>query len=259
MAGNYRFIDTHCHLDFPAFEKPPLQLLANCRKLGISRILVPSVGPDNWHDVLALADTYPEVNAALGIHPCFLATAEYKHIDELAALIQSVRSRIVALGEIGLDRVADISAEKQRFFFNRQLDLAAEFNLPVMIHSRRMNDEVATAIKRCSIKKGVVHGFSGSLQQADKLYGLGMKLGLGAVITYDRAKKTRRAVAEIPLDALVLETDAPDMPVSGFQGEDNSPERLPLIFEALCELRPEQPDEIAQQLYRNSTALFLAS
>jgi len=256
MSGRYRFVDTHCHLDFPAFEKQPLRLLANCEKLGVSKILVPAVGRQNWQDVLALAGLYPQVEAALGIHPCFLACADVKHLDELAALICAKRNMIVALGEIGLDRAADIAAEKQQLFFCRQLRMAAEFDLPVMIHSRRMNDEVAAAIKQIPVRSGVVHGFSGSLQQAHKLWALGMKLGVGGVITYTRANKTRRAIAEIPLEALVLETDAPDMPLSGFQGQDNTPERLPMVFDVLCKLRPETSDKIAEQLYQNSISLF---
>lgn len=256
MSSRYRFIDTHCHLDFPAFEKPPFRLLANCEKLGIGKILVPAVGRQNWHDVLVLAEAYPQVSAALGIHPCFLACADVKDLDDLAALIRAKRNMIVALGEIGLDRAADISAQKQRIFFYRQLSMAAEFDLPVMIHSRRMNDEVAAAIKQIPVRSGVVHGFSGSVQQAHKLWALGMKLGVGGVITYSRASKTRRAIAEIPLEALVLETDAPDMPLSGFQGHDNTPERLPMVFDVLCKLRSEEPEKIAQQLYRNSMSLF---
>ena len=251
-----QFIDTHCHIDFPGFDHDRDQVLENCRKQGICNWVVPSVGRENWQRVLKLKGAVSGVSVALGIHPCFLENADLSHLDELAGLLRANRDKLVAVGEIGLDRAVNIPLARQQEYFRDQLALAAEQKLAVMLHSRRMNDEIVAGLKYFQIERGVLHGFSGSLQQARKIWSLGVRLGVGGVITYARAKKTRAALAVLPLQALVLETDSPDMPVCGFQGQRNTPERLPLIFNALCKLRPEDPQKIAEELYWNSVDTF---
>jgi TatD DNase family protein len=251
-----QFIDTHCHIDFSVFDGDRRHILENCRSLGVVRLLVPAVSFENWQRVLTLSGSTPEISPAIGIHPCFLNNAEFEHLDNLARLLIANRKNVIAVGEIGLDRAVDIPAEKQHFFFKRQLALAFDLELPVMLHSRQMNDEIITALKQYNISRGVVHGFAGSLQQAQRLWAQGMHLGVGGIITYPRAAKTRKTLAIMPLQSLLLETDAPDMPVCGFQGLRNTPERIPIIFAALCKLRSEPPEIIAAQLYENSVSTF---
>jgi len=255
---HYRFIDTHCHFDFPEFDDDRHQVQQNCLRWGIEKLLVPSVGASNWHKVLRLAEINDFVEAGLGIHPCFLEAATSADLTDLAGLLRQHRGEIVALGEIGLDRLIATPLAKQYEFFNGQLALAFELGLPVIVHARRMNDEVFAALKRHRISRGVIHGFSGSLQQAEKYWSQGIRIGVGGVITYARAKKTRRAVAAMPLEALLLESDAPDMPLQGFQGQRNTPERIPLIFRALSDLRNEQEGELAAQLFQNSLDAFFS-
>ena len=137
--------------------------------------------------------------------------------------------------------------------------MAVDYDLAVIVHSRRMNDEVTAGLRQFKIRRGVVHGFSGSLQQARNIWALGVRLGVGGVITYARAVKTRKTLAAMPLQAMLLETDAPDMPVYGYQGQANSPERIPLIFDALCKLRSEKPAVIAEQLCKNAQDTFRIS
>ena len=167
-------------------------------------------------------------------------------------------AKVVAVGEIGLDRYRDDPQfAKQERFLQAQLTLAKRFDLPVILHSRRTHDTLAMHLKRHDLPRtGVVHGFAGSLQQAERFVQLGYKIGVGGTITYPRAIKTRDVMARLPLEALLLETDAPDMPLNGFQGQPNRPEQAARVFDVLCELRPEPAEAIAETLYRNTTALF---
>lgn len=166
--------------------------------------------------------------------------------------------KLVAVGEIGLDLYRDDPQfDKQERLLEAQLKLAKRYELPVILHSRRTHDKLAMHLKRHALPRtGVVHGFSGSVQQAERFVQLGYKIGVGGTITYPRASKTREVMAQLPLDSLLLETDAPDMPLNGFQGQPNRPEQVVRVFDVLCKLRPEPADVIADALYRNTTALF---
>lgn len=165
---------------------------------------------------------------------------------------------MIAIGEVGLDRYRDEPQfAKQERFLEAQLRLAKRYDLPVILHSRRTHDTLAMHLKRQDLPRtGVVHGFAGSLQQAERFVQLGYKIGVGGTITYPRASKTRDVMARLPLEALLLETDAPDMPLNGFQGQPNRPEQAARVFDVLCELRPEPAEAIAEALYHNTTTLF---
>ncbi len=253
-----RFIDTHCHFDFPPFSGAEVQSIQQAAGAGVCRIIVPSVEAGRFSAVLDLAAGHPALYAALGLHPLAIA----RHTDEsLALLEQHLRrcpQRLVAVGEIGLDDYMDRpQMARQEALLSAQLRLADDYNLPVILHSRRTHDRLAMILRRRPpARAGVVHGFAGSYEQALAFIKQGFYIGVGGTITYTRANKTRRAVARLPLERLLLETDAPDMPLSGYQGQPNRPERLPLTFAALCELRPEPPERIAEIIYRNSLDLF---
>lgn len=162
------------------------------------------------------------------------------------------------MGEIGLDLFGDDPQfERQQWLLDEQLKLAKRYDLPVILHSRRTHDKLAMHLKHHDLPRtGVVHGFSGSLQQAERFVQLGYKIGVGGTITYPRASKTRDVIAKLPLASLLLETDAPDMPLNGFQGQPNRPEQAARVFAVLCELRPEPADEIVQVLLNNTYTLF---
>lgn len=252
-----QFIDTHCHFDFPVFYDALDNSLALAHQAGVEKIIIPAVARWNWQPVLALSQRYPELYCALGLHPLYIHTHTQQHLAELREWL-TLSPRCVALGEIGLDHyMANPQPEKQAYFLIEQLKLAIEFDLPVILHSRKTHDKLSALLRRYPVaRKGVIHGFAGSQQQAENFIQQGYFIGVGGTITYERAQKTRRAIAALPLECLLLETDAPDMPVSGFQGEPNRPERIKSIFEHLCQLRQESPDIIAAQLYQNSVNLF---
>ncbi|MGJ3355481.1 TatD family hydrolase [Providencia sp. Je.9.19] len=256
--ASQKFIDTHCHFDFPPFNPLWSDSLQLANQAGVSDIIIPTVSLDNFERVWELAHQYSVLHAAMGFHPLYLNVFKDEHLDVLTDFLNQKSNKCVAIGEVGLDLyMQEPLFERQKLVLSAQLRFAKQFDLPVILHSRKSHDQLAAMLRRLDVPaKGVVHGFAGSLSQAQAFVKLGYYIGVGGTITYERANKTRQVMAELPLTSLLLETDAPDMPVSGFQGEPNRPERIALIFRSLCELRHESPDEIAHQLYINSLALF---
>ncbi|WP_199609133.1 TatD family hydrolase [Flocculibacter collagenilyticus] len=264
------FIDSHCHLDFATFDDDRVNVIKRARELGIDKFVIPAVNQHNWDAVLKLAASDESIFAALGFHPWFLSDAFEKaqtkadivdeHMQQLLDKLLQNNANIVAVGECGLDKVAANNDEEyalQMQFFEAQLALAERLNKPVIIHHRKSHQDLIRCIKQAQLAcGGVIHAFSGSEQDAQQYVKLGFKLGVGGTITYQRASKTKKAFASVPLQSLILETDSPDMPVAGKQGKRNEPANLIPIFNALCEIRPEKPDYIAKQLYANTTDLF---
>ncbi|MFS9380942.1 metal-dependent hydrolase [Citrobacter sp. ANG330] len=255
---SFRFIDTHCHFDFPPFIGEEADSLQQAGAAGVEKIVIPATEAANFARVLALAERFSPLYAALGLHPIVIEQHTEDHLERLRQALEQRPAKVVAIGEVGLDLYRDDPQfAKQERFLQAQLTLAKRFELPVILHSRRTHDKLAMHLKRHDLPRtGVVHGFAGSLQQAERFVQLGYKIGVGGTITYPRARKTRDVIAQLPLEALLLETDAPDMPLNGFQGQPNRPEQAARVFEALCELRPEPAERIADALYRNSTTLF---
>lgn len=255
---SYRFIDTHCHFDFPPFTGDESASIQRAADVGVQSIIVPATQAANFPRVLALAEHYPSLFAALGLHPIVIEQHGDDCLEQLQQALDKRPKKLVAVGEIGLDLYRDDPQfDKQERLLEAQLKLAKRYELPVILHSRRTHDKLAMHLKRHALPRtGVVHGFSGSVQQAEHFVQLGYKIGVGGTITYPRASKTREVMAQLPLDSLLLETDAPDMPLNGFQGLPNRPEQAVRVFETLCELRSEPADVIADALYRNTTALF---
>lgn len=176
----------------------------------------------------------------------------------LEALLQQYAPKICAVGEIGLDFAIDpLSFDPQQQFFSAQLRLATEFSKPVVLHHRKSMVQLLAELKRQKFQQGgILHAFSGSPEQGQAFVDLGFKLGIGGTITYSRAVKTRRTISQLPLNCFVLETDAPAMPLAGYQGQINSPKQLALVFESFCQLRQESPQIIADQLWRNTTSVL---
>ena len=253
-----RFTDTHCHFDFPPFVGDEEKSIARAAEAGVERIIVPAVDASRFARIVALAAQHPALYAALGLHPIAIDRHEDAHLDQLESWLQQQPAKLAAIGEIGLDLyMGNPQFARQEFLLDAQLRLAKQYELPVILHSRRTHDKLALHLRRHDLpRRGVVHGFAGSLQQAQAFIKLGYAIGVGGTLTYERASKTRNTLAQLPLDALLLETDAPDMPLHGFQGEPNRPERARLVWQTLCELRPESPQAIAEALWRNTCALF---
>jgi TatD DNase family protein len=249
------FADAHCHLDFERFDSDRGELIQRCESVGVEILVVPGVERETWLRVLALSRAYRSVYPCLGLHPCFME----KHSDDDVGVLECLlyeHKEIVAIGEIGLDQTKGELA-RQISLFEQQVDLANRFKLPVVIHSRKAHHLILEVVKRKPlVSGGLLHGFSGSFEQAMAFWNAGIYLGLGGVITYDRARKTRDAFRKLPLQAIVLETDSPDMPLSGMQGGRNTPLNIPLIHKAFCLLRPENGEDISRQLMKNTLNLF---
>ena len=254
----HRFVDTHCHFDFPPFTGDEEQSIAKAAEAGVQAIIVPSVEAAYFSRVLDLSTRHPALYAALGLHPIVIERHRNEDIERLDEIVQTAGDKLVAIGEIGLDLDREHPHfERQQTILDAQLRLAKRHDLPVILHSRRTHDKLAMHLKRIDLpRKGVVHGFSGSLQQAQRFIELGYKIGVGGTITYPRASKTRDVMAQLPLSALLLETDAPDMPLNGFQGQPNRPEQAARVFATLCELRKETEEAIASALLENTRSVF---
>lgn len=216
----HRFVDTHCHFDFPPFTGDEVPSIDRAARAGVDAIIVPAIEAAYFERVLDLARRHDALYAALGLHPIVIEHHLDEHLDRLDAVLQTAEKKLVAIGEIGLDLYRENPQfERQQTILDAQLRLAKRHDLPVILHSRRTHDKLAMHLKRIDLpRRGVVHGFSGSLQQAQRFIELGYHIGVGGTITYPRASKTRDVMARLPLSALLLETDAPDMPLNGFRG-----------------------------------------
>lgn len=254
----HRFVDTHCHFDFPPFTGDEVPSIERAARAGVDAIIVPAIEAAYFERVLDLARRHDALYAALGLHPIVIEHHLDEHLDRLDAVLQTAEKKLVAIGEIGLDLYRENPQfERQQTILDAQLRLAKRHDLPVILHSRRTHDKLAMHLKRIDLpRRGVVHGFSGSLQQAQRFIELGYHIGVGGTITYPRASKTRDVMAQLPLSALLLETDAPDMPLNGFQGQPNRPEQAVLVFTTLCELRQEPEEVIADALLENTRSVF---
>lgn len=238
-------IDTHCHLDFPDFDADRAAVIARAQAAGVDQIVVPAITVDNFQRVLNLAASSPRFHPALGLHPCFPHGPD----ADLAALAQTLQDhQVVAVGEVGVDfRPGQAAAEVQLPLLEQQLQLARQHELPVLLHVVRAHDQVLKLLRRYQLPRaGIVHAFSGSEQQAREYAKLGFKLGFGGAISYGRAQKLRRLAAELPLEWLVLETDAPDMPLEQHRGQPNEPARVAEVAGLIAQLRKQSLEQIAE-------------
>lgn len=259
MATKLRFTDSHCHLDFPAFSNQLPELLQQCTRLNINNIIIPSIGPNNWKDVLSTCQHYSSqgltLHPSLGIHPWFLDKLDTSTLDALAKIVGEHQHDIVAIGESGIDgkiALEQNNLTQQIDFFEYQLSLAKLYKLPIIIHHRRSHQDIIKPLRKVKLTTGgIIHAFSGSYQQAVQYIDLGFKLGIGGSITYSRAEKTIKAVKRIPLSSMVLETDAPSMPLYGYQGQDNTPLRIIDVFNCLTKIRIEDTETLAHALEVN--------
>ncbi|MDH0726613.1 TatD family hydrolase [Stutzerimonas stutzeri] len=255
-----QLIDTHTHLDFEMFDDDRAQVIARARNAGVERIVVLGVHAANWQRVWQLACDEPSVHAALGLHPVFLEEHQDAHVQQLRDWLERLRGepKLCAVGEIGLDYYIDNpDIERQQRLLEAQLALAADFSLPVLLHVRRAHAPMIATLKRYKLERsGVIHAFSGSWEEAREYLRLGFRLGLGGAGTWPQAQRMHRVLRQLPLEAIVLETDAPDIPPAGHAGERNSPELLPEICRRLADLKGIDAHALAAVSYRNSCELF---
>lgn len=248
-------VDSHSHFDAPEFDGGRDAALARARAAGVTRQVVPAVAASSWPKLREVCAQDAGLFAAYGLHPMYLSEHRPAHLEDLRTWIE--REKPVAVGECGLDFfVEGLDAETQQQYFDGQLRLAREFDLPVIVHARRAVDAVIASIRRIGGLRGVVHSFSGSPEQARQLWQLGFLIGLGGPVTYERANRLRTLARTMPLDHLLLETDAPDQPDAGIRGQRNEPARLPVVRDVIADLRGVAPEDIAAATTRNAERLF---
>ena len=248
-------VDSHCHLDAAEFDPDRDAVMLRAHAAGVARQVVPAIEARSWPRLREMCASHPGLFPAYGLHPMYLASHLPGHLEQLAGWID--REKPVAVGECGLDFfVEGLDAEAQQFYFDGQLALARDFDLPVIVHARRAVDAVIASFKRMGGLRGVVHSFSGSPEQARQLWQLGFLVGIGGPATYERANRLRNLVATMPLEYLLLETDAPDQPDSEIRGQRNEPARLSVVCETFARLRDEDPTVIAAATTANAERLF---
>ncbi|AJQ94034.1 TatD family hydrolase [Gynuella sunshinyii] len=248
-------IDSHCHLDFETFDSDRQRIIESCRQHNICGFMVPSVAPRFWPRQLRLASEYPEVALALGLHPWYVSEAAIESLRDLAKVLDSSPAPVLAIGETGLDKLKG-NPELQLLSLKYQLGVAQELDKPVILHSVKTHARLQDILRDYPGVRGVVHGFSGSYEDAMRFIDIGFKVGIGGLITRPNARKIRAAVTRLPLHSMVLETDAPDMGLYGHEGSRNSPENLVLILNCLAELRQQDPESIQRAVLSNTRELF---
>jgi TatD DNase family protein len=259
------WIDTHCHLDAAEFHPDRDAVRAAARAAGVGHLVIPAVQRSDWRAVMALAHRHGD-SYALGIHPLYTPQAQEGDVAALRTLLQEVQGdpHLVAVGEIGLDFfVPGLDAQRQIWFYEQQVLLAREFGLPVILHVRKSSDRLLKTLRAYPVEGGIAHAFNGSWQQAQTFIELGFKLGFGGAVTYERALKLRELASQLPLESIVMETDAPDIPphwryttaeqrAQGQAQRRNSPGELPRIAATVADLRGMDVQALAEATSQNA-------
>ena len=248
-------IDSHCHLDFPVFDADRSALIAQCKAQGIKHFIVPGVDVENWPRLLKLREGFSEISIAFGLHPYFIDSHQESGLQLLEQYCQ--QHNPIAVGEIGLDFYRkDLAPEKQKHFFARQLEIAEQFNLPVILHVRKAHQDVLSLLKTKHSHGGIAHAFNGSYEQAKQYIALGFKLGFGGALTYPNATRLRKLAEQVPLDSIVLETDAPDMKPYDYAENRNTSLTLLQVLQELSEIRQCESDSLGKIFTQNVKTVF---
>jgi TatD DNase family protein len=249
------FIDTHCHLDDPALFDRLSEVIGNARRAGIDRFVVPGVGPDGWRKIVPLADAKEGIFPAYGLHP--MHAALYR--EELMTDLGRYAKKAVAIGEIGLDYLLpEVPRDLQLAAFRGQLQLAVDLGLPLLIHCRKAFQDLLRIMREEHAEKvgGIMHAFSGSPETARDCIGLGLAISVAGPVTYRNAVKPLELVRSIPLEHLVLETDAPDMPPEPFRGTPNEPAYLVETAKKVAEIKGITLEEVAAVTTHNAELIL---
>lgn len=255
-----RWFDSHCHLDLQEFDAQRVAVWARARAAGVMGLLVPGLEPDQWARACALVQTLGAPSCwSAGLHPWWLERVQRNttldnFLNQLRAAAQ--QNDCSAIGECGVDGAIDVPMAVQIPWLEAQLALACELDKPVILHQVKAHNALVQLLKRYRNLRGVVHGFSGSMAMAKEYLQCGMVLGIGGVVSYPRAAKTRAVVAALPQDGFVLETDAPSMPIAGWQGRANEPANLLRIAEVVAQLRGQSLEQLATAMAANTQRLW---
>ena len=252
-----QFVDTHCHFDFPPFSGNESESLELAYAQGVRSIIVPTISAQRFQQVLELANRYPMLYAALGLHPLYIAQHHEQDIDVLVQALAQKPNKLVAIGEIGLDyHYEDIPRERQQAAFRAQMALARELNLPVIVHEREAHEDGIRIVEEFPEVTGVFHCYSGSAEMAKWLIARGWYIGFTGVLTFKNARKAVETAAAIPLNRIVLETDCPYMSPEPFRGKRNDPGKLYRMAERLAEIRGISVEEVRAATMENGKRLY---
>ncbi len=248
-------IDTHCHFDDYRFGCDRKDAYRRAREAGVIYQVNPAIKAEWWPNIKSTCNSFPGIFPAYGLHPMFMQDHKSRHLEKLDQWLSDEPA--VAVGECGLDFYIEApQPEKQRKIFEAQLDLAMNHQLPVIIHARKSVEEMIMALKRHPGIRGVLHSYSGSLVQARRLVEMGFMLGFGGPTTYSNAHKLHKLIKALPIESILLETDAPDQPNREQRGKRNEPARLPFILEQIAQLKALSPEALASHTTRNACNLF---
>ncbi len=248
-----QLFDTHCHIDVAEFDPDRTRVLRDARAAGVVDLLVPAVRRETWASLVRLCDSDPHLHLALGMHPVYL---EHHLGSDVQALNDEVaRAQPVAIGEIGLDwQHKGLNRQRQQTLLEAQLEIAQTFGLPVVLHVRKAHDAMLNTLRRYRLNGGFCHAFNGSMVQAEHYLDLGFRLGFGGMLTFERSRHLRQLATHLPIEALVLETDAPDMTVASHRYQRNSPAYLPEVLAAMARLRDMPAATVAARTTENARA-----
>ncbi|WP_306173675.1 TatD family hydrolase [Limnobacter humi] len=247
--------DTHLHLDAQEYDHDRMAVVSRALKEHVNRFVLPAVHADHFNALIALAHRTPGAVYCLGIHPLFVHQSTDYHLDTLRDALQQNRDDplLAGVGEIGLDGfVPGLDWNRQVKFFHAQLKMARDFDLPVVMHVRKAQDPILKGLRMFKPTSGIAHAFNGSFQQADHFLNLQMKLGFGGACTFTRALQLRRLAADLPAEALVLETDGPDIAPEWINRQRNEPAHLPRIATVIAALRGKELTELARIVHNNT-------
>lgn len=249
--------DSHTHIDDARFDRDRRAVLERAARAGVADIVLAGVTAHRWPAIRRTCDMQVpgvRLHASYGLHPMFVDAHRQQDLVELETWLRDASP--VAIGECGLDFQVEADPDTQRRYFLHQVGLARETGLPLIIHARRAVEEVILTLRREGPVRGVVHSYGGSLEQARQLWELGLHIGLGGPVTHDRARKLHRLVADMPLDQLLLETDAPDQAGAAHRGQRNEPAYLTEVLDVVARLRELPPDTVAAATRANAMGLF---
>lgn len=253
-------IDSHCHLDLSAFDHDRDAVVQQAVSQGVQKIHVPGTTAARWSNLLAL-QCHDEIDVSLGLHPYFLNDVDETSLEQsllqLARLVDAHDDSVVAVGECGLDGAIDVDMSLQQRIFEAQITIAKSCQKPLILHGHKSHHLVHQSLQKTRFEQGgIIHAFSGSEQLAQQYIDRGFLLGIGGTITYPRAKKTIAALAAVGLEHIVLETDSPDMPLSGFQGQRNTPEQVVKVAFAVANILGTSIENVQQKTTENYLRLF---
>jgi len=256
--------DSHCHFDFAVFDNDREVIWRKCNQLGINALMIPGVAPEQWQIAANISAQHSNIYHGVGLHPWWIE--KELPVENIANYVSDIReqlqqkislSKCRAIGECGLDASIETPMELQQKILDVHLELAQKTSLPLIIHCHKAHNELCEQLQVHKFSVGgVIHAFSGSYELALRYWKMGFRLGIGGTITYERANKTRKTVQQLPIESILLETDAPDMPIYGKQGERNSPENLLVIAQTLSDLRNETLEYLAEKTTSNARTLF---